>query len=318
MNRHVAHYVVPVFRLFVFVLTPLLALTIHHTAHAQSPTWNPDAGLIRPWNADAVITSTSVTTTLPNTLDNNTDTHWQSGACLPTGYISRRDLNAVLGACAAGQCTSSGSNNVKDATDSSGYTGAHISRQNGTAWLEVRLPTPGVLQQVNLQPIVNASASLTLTALTATGPQVLGVLTSANNYRSNRFAAPTAAVTALRLSSPANFTATELAALNAPCFEAVTYDLGTLREVGWVNSKHWAPDAITTTLLLSNDGVTWRKAADLDPRTTALINTRLATPQQARYVQLRHSVVMRDFLRHDLFRREEWVMFEFFRHGLLR
>ena len=295
MNRHVTHPVVPVFRLFVFVLTALLALTIYHTAHAQAPIWNPDAGLIRPWNADAVITSTSVTTTLPNTLDNNSDTHWQSGACLPTGYISRRDLNAVLGACAAGQCTSSGSNNVKDATDSSGYTGAHISRQNGTAWLEVRLPTPGVLQQVNLQPIVNASASLTLTAITATGPQVLGVLTSADNYRSNRFAAPTAAVTALRLSSPANFTATELAALNAPCFEAVTYDLGTLREVGWVNSKHWAPDAITTTLMLSDDGVTWRKAADLDPRTTALINTRLATPQQARYVQLRHSVVMRDW-----------------------
>ena len=54
-------------------------------------------------------------------------------------------------------------------------------------------------------------------------------------------------------------------------------------------------------------------------RTWHSLLSRALVPDSANCCRsFRYSVVMRDFLRHDLFRREEWVMFEFFRHGLLR
>ena len=64
-------------------LFPIIGL---NTALAE---WNPDAGLVTSLTQGATLSATSPGTNLNTVLDGNTDTSWQSGACLPTGYIAR-------------------------------------------------------------------------------------------------------------------------------------------------------------------------------------------------------------------------------------
>ena len=117
--------------------------------------WNPDAGLVPSLTQGATLSATSPGTNLNTVLDGNTDTSWQSGACLPTGYIARSELNQVLGACAVGRCSSSGSTNPQDATDNNPYTGAYVPVSNGTAWINVPLPQTRSLYQLGVRGFGN-------------------------------------------------------------------------------------------------------------------------------------------------------------------
>ncbi|KAJ3127022.1 hypothetical protein HK098_006913 [Nowakowskiella sp. JEL0407] len=253
--------------------------------------WDPDAGLVRSYTTDAVITGSSAFDALKNTVDNNTDTAWQSGACLPGGYIVRSDLNFALNACLQNKCNASSSLNINDATDGSPYTGASIKLVNGVSWLNVTLQTPTILRRVNLQAY--NSANITVSAINPSGELInLGIFTPANSYTSVMFPGPSGIVIkALRLNSTKEFVTTELAALGTDCFEQVTYDFKSVKPVGRVLSKHWAPQAVSSQILLSNDSVTWVPVASLNASTTSLIDT--AFPERlARYLQMRHSVTM--------------------------
>ncbi len=254
--------------------------------------WNPDAGLVTSLTQGATLSATSPGTNLNTVLDGNTDTSWQSGACLPTGYIARPELNQVLGACAAGRCSSSGSANPQDATDNNPYTGAYVPLSNGSAWINVPLPQTRSLYQLGVRGFGNQP--IVFEALTASGGKVVSTLTTVDNYQYRRFAAPSDPIIALRVSSKDKFTLTELSTLAEPCFEAVTVDLGSSQHVGWVQMKHWSPDATSTTLSVSNDGQQWTQVAALIPTSLSYQST-LFQEQPVRYIKVRHAVTERDW-----------------------
>ncbi len=267
-------------------LLPLISL---NTALAD---WNPDAGLVTSLTQGAALSATSPGTNLNKVLDGNTDTSWQSGGCLPTGYIARSELNQILGACAAGLCTSSGSTNTQDATDNNPYTGAYVPLNSGTAWINVPLPKTRPLYQLGVRGFGNQP--IVFEAVTASGNKVISTLTTVDNYQYRRFVAPSDPIIALRVSSKDKFTLTELSTLADPCFEAVTVDLGSNLNVGWVQMKHWSPDATSTTLSISNDGQQWTQVASLVPTSLSYQTTRFQE-QLVRYIKVSHTVVERDW-----------------------
>lgn len=273
------------------IILPIILVAILFLAgraSAAPPDWDPDAGLVHPWSEGATVTATSGTNPA-NVVDGNLHTFWQSGACLPTGYITRPDLNHLLGACAAGRCTSTADGSLSGATDGSSYTAAHPRLRNGSAWLEASLPAPQSLHAIGARVIT--SDVVTITAITTAGPVVVGALTSADNYKYRRFPAPEGVITALRAESNAAFTLTELAVQSEPCFEAITVDLGQVRPVGWIRTRHWAGGkALSTTLLGSSDGQHWLPLASLDPNALSQVTTRLPAPMNLRYLQVRHQV----------------------------
>lgn len=254
--------------------------------------WDPDAGLIKPLTTGATLTATSPGSNLTNVLDGSTDTAWQSGACLPTGYMARPELNPILGMCATGQCSSSGSTNLKDATDNNPYTGAYVPAKNGLAWIEVPLPQARPLYKLGVR--VFGSQPIVAEAVTANGKILFKTLTTTDNYKDTLTAAPGDTIISLRVSSTATFTVTELSTLAEPCFEAVTVDLGQSKPVGWIQMKHWSPDSTNITMSISNDGQSWSTIANLDPKSLSFASTRFPE-QPVRYIKVRHAIVERDW-----------------------
>jgi hypothetical protein len=116
---------------------------------------------------------------------------WQSGANFPTGYVTRPDMNILLGLCPAAStaCTASvGSKNLGGATD--GDTALSTSAvlavgPAGRAWLRLQLPGGGPLslRRVSLRPLVAASALLRVELVTGAGDTILaGALNSTASY----------------------------------------------------------------------------------------------------------------------------------------
>ena len=89
--------------------------------------WDPNAGIVQPLAmATRTISVTSNEAAKSKIIDGNDQTQWQSGACFPTGFIARADMNALLNICTntpAACVTSLGSKDVAKAFDNSFYTG---------------------------------------------------------------------------------------------------------------------------------------------------------------------------------------------------
>ncbi|MBI1227409.1 MAG: hypothetical protein GC192_19410 [Bacteroidetes bacterium] len=80
--------------------------------------------------------------------------------------------------------------------------------------------------------------------------------------------------------------------------ENMTIDFGQLRPVGQIHTRHWAGEvgtAISTTLLLSSDGIFWQKVAELDPTSLHMVITVLPKEINARYLRLEHQLVRKDW-----------------------
>jgi hypothetical protein len=128
------------------------------------------------------------------------------------------------------------------------------------AWINVPLPQTRSLYQLGVRGFGNQP--IVFEALTASGNKVVSTLTTADNFLYRRFAAPADPIIALRVSSKDKFTLTELSTLAEPCFEAVTVDLGGSHPVGWVQMKHWSPDATATTLMVAELGQRIRRMGE--------------------------------------------------------
>ena len=95
---------------------------------------------------------------------------------------------------------------------------------------------------------------------------------------------PSEALSAIRLSSDAGFSVTEVAVLGEPCFEQITVDFGKAVEMGLVRSRHYTGSNVTaSTLLSSEDGETWSTLAELDPTANAVGLARDAHRQHVRH-----------------------------------
>ncbi|MEO1076172.1 MAG: discoidin domain-containing protein [Bacteroidota bacterium] len=258
--------------------------------------WDADAGLVASHTDAATVTATSITGSgLANVHDGDIATQWQSGACYPTGFISRDDTNVLLGACADGRCTSSSTGNITGAT-MGGSGSAGVLASGGRAWLRADLEQPSDLYRIAAR--INTGSSVTLSALTATDTTLVATLTTSDNYAYRRFAVPALSgpVVGVLLESAASFSLFEVAALGAPCFEAVTFDFGATQDVGLIEARVWTANNVTATdYQTSNDGATWTTVGSVDPTTNNVITTTLAVPVQARYLRVRHTMAEQDW-----------------------
>lgn len=284
-----------------------LALAVALVLPQHAAAWDATAGAIPPHTDGATFTATSNADDLERAYDGDSDTFWQSGSCLPTGFVERADLNLALGACAAGLCDGSdGADALELATDADVYTGyAADPDATDTAWFDLTLPSTRSIERVSIKGALSEPVDIWVT--TPAGEVLLGSYTVEDAYDYVAFDGPAATVSAVHLRSAAGFTVTELAVQGDDCFEQVTMDLGAPVEIGLVLSRHMAGgDVLSTTLLTSGDGETWSEIATLVSDTTPAVTTRIDPPVTARYLALRHDTVEEDYVKVYLWEIDAW------------
>lgn len=268
-------------------------------AHALSAQWNPFAGVITPYTATAtVITSSSGSGTPGNVIDQNEQTHWQSGSSLPTNYIGRSDQNYFWGKSA--WCSGTGTVlNYALLTDGNVNNVLTIPAQNGHSLLRISLPAP--VKPVCLSVKMNLGAGVVVEAYAFSSPAdsvLVGAYTTSNNYMTSRYNFPVGmAVSQIRLYGiGGSFNIFEVACLAEAPKEFVVVDLGAVKNIGYIETRHWAGGNATATVLYqSNDAINWILVDSLDPNTLAKVPLMLPAPVYARYLKLEHTLNTNDY-----------------------
>lgn len=269
--------------------------------------WDATAGAIAPHTDSATFTGTSNDDDLYGAYDGDDGTYWQSGACLPTGYIQREHLNLALGGCASGLCVSSSDGtDLSGTTDADVYTGVSVGTdEDGLSWLELSLPAEQTIERISLKG--RATEDIEVTATTTSGEELLGSYTADDSYSYVVFAGPTDGVSSIRLASADDMTISELAVLGEACFEQVTMDFGEPVEIGLVLTRHMTTSGVTATRLLSSDdGETWVELADLVSEAVPTVTTRIDPPVEARYLALRHDTEQDDHQKVYVWELDAW------------
>ncbi len=263
--------------------------------------WNPDAGVIPPISKNAVLTSSSGGNTA-NAIDGNRNTAWQSGggslAALPTGYITRSDLNILLGLGLTSQCTRSGTASPANTTDGNMNSSVTIQPVNGTAWITYDLINPIQLRTISVKCNVGA-APVHLYAHHSNGDSTL-IETMLNlggqNFNVRKFSPLLNDVVKIKLISTTGINLFEVAAMAKLPTEYLIVDLQQIREVGYIETRHWCNgEAEKAAIYLSLDGVNWILADTLDPEAFLYVVTRPPTPVDARYVKIEFSLKEVDY-----------------------
>lgn len=271
--------------------------------------WDPDAGIIPSWTRypGASVQVTSSPMKAPNIADGEEKTHWQSGACMPTGFLNRGDLNTLLrGICSRepSSCTTSGGSDPIHATDGSFFTGTRVDIAQGRAFFIIHIQNPQRFLKVAMKGIYKAQTELWV--LSAVGWRALHVFTNADNYKFLLFPTESEQVAALKVNSSQMFTITEIAVLAQPCYEMATVDLGTTREIQVVRTRHWSTQASNTTLLTSINGQSWIAHAQLNPVALGSVVTRFPQPVMTRFVAVRHEVKEGNYKKVYVWEIEAW------------
>lgn len=274
----------------------LVLLAIVHVTRS----WDPDAGLITSWTKMSGVTANASSGNYPErVLDGDDNTHWTSGSCLPTGYTTRPGLNVLLNLCRTSACQINGvstSQGFHELTDASTYTSHQIDiGQNNKASLT--MDTSGkTFTQLSVWGVYHGDTQMKVADINGT-ETLIHTLTSSDNYQRKTFDISTQ-VNTITLESATAFRVTEIAALGrVDCVERIVVDLGVLRRIGVVRTRHWAGTntAYSTSLALSTDGQTWDKVRDLQPSALHAVTTRLQSPTEYRYIALEYNVKLMNY-----------------------
>lgn len=267
----------------------IVFLLISMDALAQ---WDPDAGVIPSYTEENTTIVTSSGGNGNEVLDNDRQSAWQSEATLPSGFIARPDANILHGLAATAACSSTSAANCANATDANLNSSITIPETIGVAGFEVTLAPVSTVHSVSLKG--SANAAIDIYVITTDGIQhLIGQYTSADNYQLKNFIAELPASHKIKLSSTADFTIFEVAALAASPTEFVVVDLGSQKEIGWINTRHWAGNgnATATKVFVSSDNNNWIQVGELDPEALHPIITRVEPAIMARYVKVEHTLV---------------------------
>ncbi|XP_076460765.1 uncharacterized protein LOC143293587 [Babylonia areolata] len=260
--------------------------------------WDPDAGLVTSLtkSSAARVFASSREDEAFKANDGDDGSHWVSRGCLPGGfYLGNALTNVLLDACGQGRCSTSSSDvsEIGHVTDSSQST-AYQVRKGGAgvggtqATFTVTLPARDHLRHVTVRGTFQAPTHVIL-ADGAT-EQDIGTLTSSDNHQLRDFNVTLTPTTSLTLRSDQDFTLHVLGAIGqAGCLERVYVDLGAPRRVKLVRTRHWAGHhGLTSRLVTSEDGVTWRGVAALEPNALQPVVTVLDPAETFRYVGVEH------------------------------
>ncbi len=264
--------------------------------------WNPDAGVIPSLTDGAAPFGTGNAAALPNILDGDVNTHWQSDACYPTGWLSRPDLDVALGLCATAGACSGPSGNLSLLTDGNTRSGS-VDLAAGTT-LRLALTSASPLRRLRLHGTWAEPLWITATRSDGSVLSLDRVAPSADANTAVNVDVPGVAdgsgrleeVVSVSIVSDGAVRLGEVGVLNAICFVNAGVDFGAPTEVGWVRMRHWAGSGGTAThLIASDDGVTWTTLAELDPESLAYADTVLARPITTRFLGVRQDIVDGDW-----------------------
>ncbi|VDI22811.1 Hypothetical predicted protein [Mytilus galloprovincialis] len=268
--------------------------------------WDPDAGYVPSWTKMPGVTvkATSGANHAANIIDNDDNTHWISGSCLPSGYVPRADENILLNACSNGHCSAEcgSANDLVKMTDGNFYTLSNVNVNTNTtgqqkAKMMIHFPTPIDLHLLSIWGIYKTETELRVTYWNAT-TVVLKSLQHADNYKQITITKVLNNVKEILLESNSNFQLKEIASIGSEgCRERITVDLGTLREVGMVRTRHWAGSnsATALTMLFSADNIAFTHTVSLIPNALHAVNTDLSPARTVRYIQLEYQLFQKNY-----------------------
>ena len=291
--------------LFLFVLIHFSACSQNETSNFQKVTqtekkqsWDPDAGVIPSLTIGSKVTSSTNLKMAHKVLDEKKETHWQSEAPFPTNFINRKDQNILLNHFLKKEnYQASKVSSPKNATDgNSNSTTSNIEVANGEAFLEIIFKTPQNLKSVALKA-GGVNQPLEIYVKKNNQLQSLGKYEKANDYQVLRFSANIGNCNSIVIKSKTAFQLFEIAALESAPKEWVIVDLGKIKNIGWVDTRHWAGEktAISSALLISGDGDNWTKINDLDPNALQTVTTIIHPSLPARFIKIEHGLIDKDW-----------------------
>ncbi len=264
--------------------------------------FDPHAGMIRSFTEGAAVSVSSVTpgSSALNIIDGNSGTFWQSNGALPTGYLVREDLNMLLGLGGTPSCSNSGSVPDGALTDADVYTGAIIPEVGGEAWVKFNLGTTLPFRSLSLKAGISMD-SISIWLYEPSGDSTkIGAYYDADSYSTKSFFLPDT-ITSIRLVSATQFTISEVGALSKVPNEYAIVDLGSIQNIGWIETRHYAGSDVTSSAIyLSSDSIFWTKIADIDPLALSMISKRLPNPVPARYIKLEHTMVEANYKKAEI------------------
>ena len=206
----------------------------------------------------------------------------------------RPGLNVLLGACQHNQCRVDGtSRDLDKATDGTFYGGALISpTPEGRGALSIFLNTSQNVKQFLIKGKFDLETTVLIGNTEALYP--IAYLNSSNNYQNIIIDRQVDSLGLVIFETRGgSFQIFEVACLTTdPLYEMAYVDLGSVRTVGVVRTRHWAGgNALSTELVGSIDNVTWNQLASLDPDAMSEVYTRISSSQQMmRYIGVKHYV----------------------------
>eukprot|EP01043_Picozoa_sp_COSAG02_P054230 COSAG02_NODE_6108_length_3792_cov_1.557271_3_plen_608_part_01 len=267
-----------------------------------------------------VLSSTSQPTTVERIIDGDTSTFWQSGACFPSGWVDRPEMNVLLGACAAGLCTASDeSQDLAPITDGNmAYSTVWVTPMQSVsaAWVRMVVPRgPQRLRRLRMRGRFYSNA--TVSAFASDGEQhVLGTMTPTDQYNIEEFHFPDGFLTAeleVRVVSELRpemggwcygwtgdclkFLLHDMAALVDDCFEEVKIDFQEpvqLESIWTRLTGHSGFQGLTLSTSLDDSSYTPVAALDNTP-TTEVDSQLIDGPRTARYLSLRWIMLESDW-----------------------
>ncbi|XP_061172528.1 uncharacterized protein LOC133181894 [Saccostrea echinata] len=282
----------------------------------ESFPWDPDAGLVTSWTKyprARVTASSSTGTSDPHSvIDDNDNTQWASGSCLPSGFVSDPEQNILHGLCQnKNHCTVSDSLDVYKATDGDpSYTAATInpSQSSPEAKLVISIPNPQPVSFLTVWGIYSHGATELSLIDNNNIRHSIRTLTSIDNYKQISFSNITYPVARVEFVSTQKFQIREVAGLGTKgCVAKLTLDLGETRMIQTIRSRHWAGPGTASALRLktSEFGNSWM-SVDLDPDAINAVVTRLPSLVRGRYIVFEYTLIQKPYSKVYLWEVDAW------------
>lgn len=277
-----------------FVVSPHPPTTtsdlIKQYAKNNTEHWDANAGLILPYHATWTTSSNAVD--CRKIYDENPQSFWQSAAPFPNAFVTRKDLNVFLNK--GSQIAASPE--VKSfiaLTDGDLNTSIKINSSKGKYWLSIHFKEPMAIQYLALKCGNNTAIQIETqgarrTELSHEQQQKLIYLKD-DSYQFKRYEL-SGTYQNIRFTSTSPFEIFEMAALADYPQEYAIADLGKVKPVGTIYTRHFAGqnNAIDTKIYLSNDQKNWREIATINPKIEHTYITHLKEDVPARYVKIAH------------------------------
>ncbi|MCH8554955.1 MAG: T9SS type A sorting domain-containing protein [Schleiferiaceae bacterium] len=256
--------------------------------------WNNDAGLYPSLSANAAVFATSVANPVANdpmlVIDNNFSTGWVSNNPLPDAFAANPDQNVLLGLGGV----ASGNIAVAQATDGNwGNMTPSIPVDTATQTAWYHLPLPHVpIHRLSVRFRNNFTQPISL-IVRSSGSDSIIVTYPVGMSGNQRFVVELLNVVSIDVVASAPFAIQEIAAYSAPLRESVTVDLGEVKEVSWIRTRHFngTGNALSARLLVGTSLDSLVEVAVLDPSRLDPQNILLPEITPARFVRLENSLI---------------------------